>query len=52
MMWCGDVDCENKIKELYQATARCIPFDQIPFDDVCPVCGKKAKYVVLFARAY
>ena len=52
MMWCGEQICEDKIKELYQATARCIPFDQIAFDDTCPVCGKKAKYVVLFARAY
>lgn len=52
MMWCGETPCELKIKELYQATARCIPFDQVPFDDTCPVCGKKAKYVVLFARAY
>ena len=52
MMWCGDRVCEDKIKELYQATARCIPFDELPFDDTCPVCGKKAKYVVLFARAY
>lgn len=52
MMWCGETPCELKIKELYQATARCIPFDQVPFDDTCAVCGKKAKYVVLFARAY
>ena len=52
MMWCGEEDCEIKIKELTNATARCIPFNQIPFDDVCPVCGKKAKKVVLFAKAY
>ncbi len=52
MMWCGDRECEDMIKNLYQATARCIPFDQLPFDDKCLVCGKKAKYVVLFARAY
>jgi len=52
MMWCEDQACENKIKELTNATARCIPFNQIPFDDVCPCCGKKAKKVVLFAKAY
>ncbi len=52
MMWCGDEECEVKIKEKLNATSRCMPFDQIPFDDVCPICGKKAKYVVLFARAY
>ena len=52
MMWCGEQACEDKIKELYNATARCLPFNQIEFDDVCPVCGKKAKKVVLFAKAY
>ena len=52
MMWCGNQACEDRIKELYQATARCMPFNQMPFDDVCPVCGKKASKVVLFAKAY
>ena len=53
MMWCGDEDCENKVKELTNGgTARCIPFNQIPFDDKCPICGKKATKVVLFAKAY
>lgn len=52
MMWCGDRECEDKIKELYQATARCIPFEQDVFMDTCPVCGKKAKKVVFFAKAY
>lgn len=52
MMWCGNQDCENKIKEDTNATARCMPFDQVAFDEVCPVCGKKAKYVVYFAKAY
>ncbi len=52
MMWCGDEECENKIKADTNATSRCMPFDQTPFDDVCPICGKKAKKVVLFAKAY
>lgn len=52
MMWCGDTECENKIKELTNATARCIPFNQIGFGETCACCGKKAKYVVLFAKAY
>ncbi len=52
MMWCGDVECENKIKDLYQATSRCMPFNQMPFAETCPCCGKKAKKVVLFAKAY
>lgn len=52
MMWCGDQACEDKIKELTNATARCLPFNQVEFDDVCPICGKKAHKVVLFAKAY
>jgi prolyl-tRNA synthetase len=52
VMWCGDRECEDKIKDLYQATARCLPFDQIPFEHKCLVCGKEAKKVVFFARAY
>ena len=51
MMWCGKQSCEDKIKELTNATARC-PFDQISFQDICPVCGDKSKYLVLFAKAY
>lgn len=51
-MWCGDEVCETKIKELTTATARCMPFNQEPFDNKCAVCGKKATKVVLFAKAY
>ncbi len=53
MMWCGSRQCEDKVKELTTATARCLPHgDQKPFDDKCGVCGKKADKVVYFAKAY
>ena len=52
MMWCGERACEDKIKELTNATARCLPFNQMAHSDTCPVCGKKANKVVLFAKAY
>lgn len=52
MMWCGCKECEDKIKEDLNATSRCMPFDQTAFDDICPICKKKATKVVLFARAY
>ncbi|MFO7969146.1 MAG: proline--tRNA ligase [Candidatus Izemoplasmatales bacterium] len=52
MMWCGDEECESKIKEDTKATARAIPFDQTPIGEECPVCKKKAKYLVYFAKAY
>ena len=52
MMWCGDEACESKIKEDTAATSRCIKEDEAAFGDVCPVCGKPAKKVVYFAKAY
>jgi prolyl-tRNA synthetase len=52
MMWCGNEECEVAIKEKTNATARCLPFNQTPIGDTCPVCGKKAHKVVLFAKAY
>lgn len=52
VMWCEDEACENKIKELYQATSRCMPFNQTGFAETCPICGKKATKLVLFAKAY
>ncbi len=52
MMWCGDEACESKIKEDTAATSRCIKEDEEAFGDVCPVCGKPAKKVVYFAKAY
>ncbi len=51
-MWCGDVECENKIKEDTGATARCMPFDESPVGDTCVCCGKKAKALVYWGRAY
>lgn len=51
-MWCEDVECENKIKELTGAHSRCIPFEQEHLSDVCPVCGKKATKMVVWGRQY
>ncbi|MDD3243550.1 MAG: proline--tRNA ligase [Eubacteriales bacterium] len=51
-MWCGDRECEDKIKEMTGATSRCMPFEQEPISDKCVCCGKPAKKTVLWARAY
>ncbi|MBQ6937196.1 MAG: proline--tRNA ligase [Clostridia bacterium] len=51
-MWCGDVECENEIKEDTGATARCMPFEQKTLSDTCVCCGKKAKSMVYWGRAY
>ena len=49
--WCGDEACEVKIKEETAATSRCID-TEATVEGVCPICGKKAKHIVYFARAY
>ena len=51
-MWCGDRACEDKIKEDVQATSRCMPFEQEHLSDVCVCCGKPAKKMVYWGRAY
>lgn len=51
-MWCGDVECENKIKEETTATSRCIPFKQETIADTCVCCGKPAKQMVYWGKAY
>lgn len=51
-MWCGDDECEAKIKEETSVTIRCIPFEQENLGDVCPFCGKKAEKMVYLGKAY
>lgn len=51
MPWCGDEACEVAIKDKTAATSRCID-THIKATGVCPVCGKEAKHIVYFARAY
>lgn len=51
-MWCGDVTCEEKIKELTGAHSRCIPFNQEHIADTCVCCGKTATHMVVWGRQY
>ena len=51
-MWCGDEDCEAQIKEETTATIRCIPFEEEHLADTCVHCGKPAKHMVYYAKAY
>ena len=51
-MWCGDRACEDKIKEDTGATSRCMPFAQEQISDRCVCCGKPAKKMVYWGRAY
>jgi prolyl-tRNA synthetase len=50
--WCGNKDCEDKIKEETKASIRCIPFEQEEASGKCIYCGKESSTLVYFARAY
>jgi len=52
MMWCGDEECETRVKEEAGMTSRCIPFEQEHIDDHCAICGKPAKHMVYWGIAY
>ena len=51
-MWCGETECEENIKAQTGASTRCMPFEQEQLSDVCVCCGKPAKKMVYFGRAY
>ena len=52
-MWCGDQACEDKIKEDFAVTSRCMPFDDHEqISDVCVCCGKPAHKLVYWGKAY
>ncbi|HHT88566.1 MAG TPA: proline--tRNA ligase [Clostridiales bacterium] len=51
-MWCMDEACENEIKDRTGATSRCMPFEQENIDDNCVCCGKPAKTMVYWGKAY
>ncbi|MBR0131679.1 MAG: proline--tRNA ligase [Lachnospiraceae bacterium] len=51
-MWCGELDCELKVKEEAGLTSRCMPFEQETISDKCICCGKPAKKLVYWGKAY
>lgn len=51
-MWCGNQECEDEIKEKFAATSRCMPFEQENLSDTCVCCGKPARKMVYWGRAY
>ena len=52
-MWCGDEACEEEIKaQTGGATSRCIPEEEEQLSDVCICCGKPAKHMVYWGKAY
>ena len=51
-MWCGDEDCELKMKEIRGTKSRCILDEHKHIDDKCVVCGKEAKDLVVWGIQY
>ena len=51
-MWCGSLECEEKMKEEAGLSSRCMPFEQEQLSDVCPCCGKPANLMVYWGKAY
>jgi prolyl-tRNA synthetase len=50
--WCGEAECEAAIQEDTKATTRNIPLDQPGGEGRCIRCGRPAKEIAIFARAY
>ena len=51
-MWCGDEACEDELKERLGIGSRCMPFEQEHLSDTCVCCGKPAKAMVIWGKAY
>ena len=50
--WCGNRECEDKIKEVVGVTSRCIPFDEEKKHENCVCCGEEAKFLVYWGKQY
>ncbi len=50
--WCGDKECEVKMKEIKGCKSRCILEDEKLVDGKCVCCGKEAKYHVVWGIQY
>lgn len=51
-MWCGDLECELKLKEVADVSSRCMPFGMEPIGDKCVCCGREAHKLVYWGKAY
>jgi prolyl-tRNA synthetase len=50
--WCGNPECETRIREETRATCRAIPLNQDGALGKCIVCGESAKERAFFGKAY
>ncbi|MCK9350337.1 MAG: proline--tRNA ligase [Clostridiales bacterium] len=50
--WCGEEACEAQVKEETTATSRCLIDGELPEGSHCVVCGKPARHMVYWGKAY
>lgn len=50
--WCGNANCEGKIKEETKATTRVLPFEREKKSGKCIYCGKETKNLWYFGQSY
>ena len=50
--WCGNEECELKMKEIKGTKSRCIVETKDYENETCVVCGKKAKHNVVWGIQY
>ena len=50
--WCGNLECEEKIKDETGADIRVIPFGSENTDQRCMYCQKQSVSIPIFARGY
>ncbi len=50
--WCGDRECEDKLKEVAGVTSRCIPLEGGQSEGKCVCCGKPTDKLVYWGKAY
>ena len=50
--WCGNEECELKMKEIKGCKSRCIKESKDYDIETCVVCGKKAKHEVVWGIQY
>ena len=50
--WCGELTCEEQLKEKAGVSSRCIPDGYEVKTGTCVCCGKPARHRVLWGKAY
>jgi len=51
-MWCEELACEEKLKEVAGVSSRCMPLEQENLGETCVCCGKPATKMIYWGKAY